>query len=36
VDLRVMWHDSADWNHMGQDMDQWRALENTVLSLRVA
>jgi hypothetical protein len=27
--------DGVDWIHMAQDRDQWRALVNTVLNLRV-
>jgi hypothetical protein len=25
----------SDWIHLAQDMDQWRALVNTVMNLRV-
>jgi hypothetical protein len=35
VDLRDMRWDDVDWVDMAQDMDQWRALVNTVLSLQV-
>jgi hypothetical protein len=27
--------DGVDWMYMAQDRDQWRALVNTVLNLRV-
>jgi hypothetical protein len=33
--LRKIGWDGVDWIHMGQDRDQWRALVNTVLNLRV-
>jgi hypothetical protein len=35
MDLRVIGSDGADWFDMAQDRDQWRALVNTVLNLRV-
>jgi hypothetical protein len=35
MDLREIGWDGADWNHMAKDRDQWRALVNTVLNLRV-
>jgi hypothetical protein len=35
IDLReIGWH-GLDWIDMAQDRDQWRALVNTVLNLRV-
>jgi hypothetical protein len=35
IDLReIEWHD-VDWIDKAQDRDQWRALVNTVLNLRV-
>jgi hypothetical protein len=34
-DLREIGWDSVDWIDMAQDRDQWRALVNTVLNLRV-
>jgi hypothetical protein len=35
IDLREIEWDGVDWIHMAQDRDQWRALVNTVLNLRV-
>jgi hypothetical protein len=35
MDLRVTEWDGVDWIDMVQDRDQWRALVNTVLNLRV-
>jgi hypothetical protein len=32
--LREIW-DGVDWIDQAQDRDQWRALENTVMNLRV-
>jgi hypothetical protein len=32
--LEIGW-DGVDWIDMAQEMDQWRALVNTVLNLRV-
>jgi hypothetical protein len=34
MDLREIGWDGVDWIDMGQGRDQWRALVNTVLSLR--
>jgi hypothetical protein len=33
--VREIEWDSLDWIDLAQDMDQWRALANTVMSLRV-
>jgi hypothetical protein len=33
-DGEIGW-DGVDWIHMAQDRDQWRALVNTVLNLRI-
>jgi hypothetical protein len=35
VDLREIEWDGVDWIDMAQDRDQWRALVNKVLNLRV-
>jgi hypothetical protein len=31
----IKWIDGVDWIDMAQDRDEWRALVNTVLNLRV-
>jgi hypothetical protein len=35
IDLREIGRNGMDWIHVAQDRDQWRALVNTVMSLRV-
>jgi hypothetical protein len=35
LDLREIGWDSMDWIDLAQDRDQWRALVNTVMNLRV-
>jgi hypothetical protein len=35
MDLREIEWDGMDWIDLAQDMDQWRALVNTVMNLRV-
>jgi hypothetical protein len=35
MDLREISWESVDWMHMAQDRDQWRAVVNTVMNLRV-
>jgi hypothetical protein len=35
MDLRETGWDGMDWIELAQDRDQWRALENTVMNLRV-
>jgi hypothetical protein len=35
MDLTVIGWDGVDWMDMAQDRDQWRALANTILNLRV-
>jgi hypothetical protein len=35
MDLREIGWDGVDWTDMAQDRDQWRALVNTVVNLRV-
>jgi hypothetical protein len=34
IDLREIW-DGMDWIYLAQDKDQWRALVNTVMTLRI-
>jgi hypothetical protein len=35
IDLREIGWDGIDWVDLTQDRDQWRALVNTVMNLRV-
>jgi hypothetical protein len=35
IDLGEIEWDSMDWIELAQDRDQWRALVNTVINLRV-
>jgi hypothetical protein len=35
MDIREIRWDGVDWIDMAQDGDQWKALVNTVLNLRV-
>jgi hypothetical protein len=35
IDLREIGWDDMDWICLAQDRDQWRALVNTVMNLRV-
>jgi hypothetical protein len=35
IDLREIGWIVVDWIHLAQDRDQWRALVNTVMNLRV-
>jgi hypothetical protein len=35
MDLGEMGSDGMDWVDLAQDRDQWRALVNTVIGLRV-
>jgi hypothetical protein len=35
MDLREIGWDGTDWINLGQDRDQWRALVNIVMNLRV-
>jgi hypothetical protein len=36
MDLRKIGCDGMDWIKLAQDRDQWRALVNTVMNLRVS
>jgi hypothetical protein len=36
MDLREIGWDNIDWTYLAQDMDQWRALVNTVMDLRIS
>jgi hypothetical protein len=35
IDLREIGWDGVDWIDLAEDRDQWRALVNTVMNLRV-
>jgi hypothetical protein len=35
IDLREIGWDGVDWIELAQDRDQWRALVNTVMNLRL-
>jgi hypothetical protein len=35
MDRREIRWEGVDWMHLSQDRDQWRALANTVMNLRV-
>jgi hypothetical protein len=35
MDLRETGRDGMDWNDLAQDRDQWKALVNAVMNLRV-
>jgi hypothetical protein len=35
IDLREIGWDGVDWIDLAQDRDQWRALVNTLMNLRV-
>jgi hypothetical protein len=36
MDLREIECDGVDWIYMTQDRDQWKALVNTVLNIRIS
>jgi len=35
MDLKEIGWEGVDWMHLVQDRDQWRALVNTIMNLRV-
>jgi hypothetical protein len=35
INLREIGWEGVDWMHLDQDRDQWRALMNTIMCLRV-
>jgi hypothetical protein len=35
MDLREIGWDGGDWIYLAQDRDQWRALVNAIMNLRV-
>jgi len=35
MDLREIVWEGVEWIHLAQDRDQWRAVVNTVMNLRV-
>jgi hypothetical protein len=35
IDLREIGWEGVDWMHLAQDRDQWRAVVNMVMNLRV-
>jgi len=35
MDLRERGWESVDWIHLAQDKDEWKAVVNTVMNLRV-
>jgi hypothetical protein len=36
IDLREIGWDGVDWVDLAQESDQWRALVNTVMNLRIS
>jgi hypothetical protein len=36
IDLRGIGWEDTDWIHLYQDRDQWRAVVNTVMNLRIS
>jgi hypothetical protein len=35
MDVREIWWEGADWMHLAQDRDQWKALVKTVMNFQV-
>jgi len=35
MDLRIMGSEVVDWMHLTEDRDQWWAVVNTVMNIRV-
>jgi hypothetical protein len=35
LDIREIWYEGVDWTHLAQDRNQWWAVVNTVMNLRV-
>jgi hypothetical protein len=35
MDLREIGWEGVDWKHLAQDRDQWRAVVNKIMNLRV-
>jgi hypothetical protein len=35
MDLSKLWWEIVHWMHLAENRDQWRALVNTVMNLRV-
>jgi hypothetical protein len=36
IDLKEIGWEGTDWSHLAQEGDQWRALVNTAMNLRVS
>jgi hypothetical protein len=35
MDLKEKTSEAVDWPYLGQDMDRWRAVMNTIMNLQV-